>query len=638
MADHASTPRPAVVCLTESGYYEACEAAEILDGEVHAFRKRVAGAADVVFDDVAEHLRALFAAGRPIVGVCAAGILIRSLAALLSDKTTEPPVVALAEDGSSVAPLLGGHHGANAIALRLADAAGAHAAITTAGDLALRVALDEPGDGWRGMAVAPDGAEVDFWETVRDATAAVLSGAAARIEGDVPPFLEDLVAVMGDRLTVRPGVTAAASPRVRLTIDGVAASLVYAETTITVGVGCERGADPDALATAVFDALKRLDVPRHAVAGIFSLDLKADEAAVAALPARFEGPWGAQVQARFFDAETLETLTPRLATPSEVVFAEVGCHGVAEAAALAGAGDEAILIAAKTKVGRCTVALAAAPSAIHTPPGRLRGTVRIVGIGPSGQDAITEDAANALSLSDVWMGYRLYLELVESWRLDDVETVVFELGEEEARCRAALERAAEGRDVALICSGDGGIYAMGALVFELLDRGDGPGGVSAAARRVEVVSIPGVTAMQAASAAAGALLGHDFCAISLSDLLTPWETIETRIRAAAEGDFVVAFYNPVSKRRRTQLAAARDVLLRARGPDTPVLLGTELGRAGQALRARTLGTLDVDEVDMLTVVLVGSSASRAFRRGDVSAGAEGVVMYTPRGYAAKTAV
>ncbi|HHL21389.1 MAG TPA: precorrin-3B C(17)-methyltransferase, partial [Aliiroseovarius sp.] len=203
----------------------------------------------------------------------------------------------------------------------------------------------------------------------------------------------------------------------------------------------------------------------------------------------------------------------------------------------------------------------------------------------------------------------------------------FALGQEEARCRHALERAGEGRRVALISSGDAGIYAMGALVFELLDRAPDQGGVSDAARRAQVISAPGISALQAAAARAGAPLGHDFCAISLSDLLTPRADIIRRIRAAAEGDFVIAFYNPVSRKRRTLLATARDMLLDHRPPDTPVLLASNLGRPQENLRYRRLDALDVEEVDMLTVVLVGSSNSRLAQLG------EGPRMYTPRGYA-----
>src|SRR5262249_34204142 len=159
-------------------------------------------------------------------------------------------------------------------------------------------------------------------------------------------------------------------------------------------------------------------------------------------------------------------------------------------------------------------------------------------------------------------GYRLYLDLLGA--LAAGKTLhAFDLGQEEARVRAALALAAEGRSVALISSGDAGIYAMASLVFELIERGG-----NADWARIEIVGVPGVSAMQVAAARLGAPLGHDFCAISLSDLLTPWPVIEQRLTAAAAGDFVVALYNPVSQRRRIQLVAARDLLLQARAPDT----------------------------------------------------------------------
>ena len=238
----------------------------------------------------------------------------------------------------------------------------------------------------------------------------------------------------------------------------------------------------------------------------------------------------------------------------------------------------------------------------------------------------TPEAAKWVQSADELVGYGLYIDLLGATAAH-LPRKDFALGEEEARCRYALETAATGRNVAIICSGDAGIYAMGALVFELLDRSADDGGVSAAAHRVEVISAPGVSALQAAAAQSGAILGHDFCTISLSDLLTPWASIEARIHAAGAGDFVIAFYNPVSQRRRTQLAAARDILISYRGGDVPVLLASNLGRPEEQIKFRTLGSLVVDEVDMLTVVMVGSSASKMLNLG------RGKAVYTPRGYA-----
>jgi cobalt-precorrin 5A hydrolase/precorrin-3B C17-methyltransferase len=176
--------------------------------------------------------------------------------------------------------------------------------------------------------------------------------------------------------------------------------------------------------------------------------------------------------------------------------------------------------------------------------------------------------------------------------------------------------------VALVSSGDAGIYGLASLVFELLEREDRDDW-----RRIAIEVLPGVSAMQAAAAKLGAPLGHDFCAISLSDLLTPWSTIERRLRAAADGDFVVALYNPRSARRVTQLQIAREILLAARPGATPVALARNLGREGESLVVTTLAALDPAEIDMLTLVLIGSSTTRKLPGTDQ--------LYTPRGYAAK---
>jgi cobalt-precorrin 5A hydrolase/precorrin-3B C17-methyltransferase len=185
--------------------------------------------------------------------------------------------------------------------------------------------------------------------------------------------------------------------------------------------------------------------------------------------------------------------------------------------------------------------------------------------------------------------------------------------------------------VALVCSGDPGIYAMATLVFELLERGG-----RADWGRVGVTVMPGVSALQAAAARAGAPIGHDFCTISLSDLLTPWEAIQRRLKAAAEGDFVIAFYNPVSRRRTRQLAEAVEILRQHRPDDTPVVLARNLGRDGETVTVVDLAELTPDRVDMLTVVLVGSSETRRVDRSP-GGGGGGVWVYTPRGYAGKAA-
>ncbi|MFV2035450.1 MAG: precorrin-3B C(17)-methyltransferase, partial [Halocynthiibacter sp.] len=522
------------------------------------------------------------------------------VAPLLADKRREPPVLAISDDGVSVVPLLGGHRGANRLANEIAGALGGQAAITTAGDVALGVALDAPPAGYR-LANPADAKLV---------MAALLGGAGARIEGE---NIFDLANDSNGAVVL--SVTEAEA-------EHGESRLVYHPQFFALGVGCARGADPEELWALVLRVLAQSGVAPGTVASVNTLDLKGDEPAMISLARRLGVPL------RLFSAAELEAESARLAYPSDVVFAEVGCHGVAEGAALAAAGDEAVLYTPKKKTKNTTCALARAHAPITQFAGRLRGRLSVIGIGPGQAAWRTPEASALVAQAEELVGYGLYIDLLGPLAAGKVRRD-FPLGSEEDRCRYALEQAGKGRNVALICSGDAGIYAMGALVFELLDRAPEAKGVSAAARRVEVISSPGVSALQAAAARAGAPLGHDFCAISLSDLLTPREDIVKRLRAAAVGDFVIAFYNPVSKRRRTLLAEARDILLEHRPADTPVMLATSLGRPEEHIRYCKLSELEVDEVDMLTVVLVGSSNSKLAELG------EGPRMYTPRGYARK---
>lgn len=595
---------PVVLALSRSGEDTSRRIAMSLGLVMHGRAGRVE-TADSHFDNALDHVRDLFASGTPVIGVCASGILIRAVAPLLADKRAEPPVISVADDGSFVVPLLGGHRGGNRLARDIADALGSVAAVTTAGDVALGLSLDEPPAGWR----------LENPAAARSAMAALLAGAGAHIKGD-----EAVAATWLQGLPKGDAVTVVASVKPCEPADDT--TLVFRPLRVTLGVGCSRNCPAEELAGLVETLMDNAEVSPLALRGIFTHELKADEPAVQGLAGKFDLPL------RFFSSAELELETPRLETPSDVVFAEMGCHGVSEAAALAAVGAAGKLWFAKVKSANATAALGLSPDPLTSLAGRARGRLSIVGIGPGQSGWRTPEASRLIAEAEELVGYGLYIDLLGPLAAGKMRTD-FPLGGEEDRCRHALETAATGKNVALICSGDAGIYAMGALVFELLDRGPGNQGVSDAARRVDVVCAPGVSALQAAAARAGAPLGHDFCAISLSDLLTPRDDIVRRLKAAAEGDFIIAFYNPVSKRRRTLLAEAREILLQFRPADTPVLLASSLGRPEEEIRYRRLDQLNVEEVDMLTVVLVGSSNSRLAELG------EGPRMYTPRGYARK---
>jgi cobalt-precorrin 5A hydrolase/precorrin-3B C17-methyltransferase len=594
--------QPAIIILSPSALPVAGKIAAATGGTIHALEGRGVESGAVRFSNTAGYVRGLFAAGKPVIGIMATGALVRILAPALFDKFAEPAVVAVADDGSAVVPLLGGHHGANDLARVIAAALGVSAAMTTAGDVRFGVALDAPPAGYR----------LANPEYAKAVMAALVSGASARLTG-CAEWLEASGIPFGNDGSVELIVS-------EKLVETGAKTLHFAPQVLALGVGCERGAEAGEAIALAERALAEAGLSRHAIAGVFSIDVKADEAAVHAVAAHFGVP------ARFFDAVTLEAETPRLANPSDVVFAEVGCHGVSEGAALAAVGADGDLIVPKMKSKRATAAIARAALPLETATiGRARGKLNVIGIGPGSDGWRSPEASVLVGETTDLVGYSLYIDLLGPLAAGK-ERHDFDLGAEEARVRHALELAGQGNTVGLVCSGDAGIYAMATLVFELIDRG----GLSDAARRVEVQCTPGISALQGAAARAGAPLGHDFCTISLSDLLTPWPSIQMRVKAAAEGDFVIAFYNPVSKKRRTQLAYARDVLLQHRPHDTPVILATNLGRPGEAVRVVPLGELNVDDVDMLTVVIVGSSESRTMTTGDGR-----TWVYTPRGYAGK---
>jgi precorrin-3B C17-methyltransferase len=242
------------------------------------------------------------------------------------------------------------------------------------------------------------------------------------------------------------------------------------------------------------------------------------------------------------------------------------------------------------------------------------GWIFVVGVGPGQRDLLTPQAATALRQAEVVIGYVGYFTWVEDL-LEGKELIALPLGQETERARLALDFARQGRRVAVISSGDAGIFGMAGVVLERLAS-------VAPDSRPEVVVVPGVSALNAAAALLGAPLGHDFAAISLSDLLTPWEIIDKRLNAAAGADFVLALFNPKSQRRDWQLARAREILLVHRPGSTPVGVVHHAFRPGQEVVLTTLEEMDVAKIDMFAIVIVGNAASRSV----------GGFIMTPRGY------
>lgn len=521
-----------------------------------------------------------------LVLVCATGIAVRVIAPLLDDKHTDPAVVCVDDGGRWAIALAGGHRGANDLAIEVAALIGAEAVVTTATDAAGLPALDAlPGFRATGDVAGVTRAWLDGHPPTLDQTAlpawplpASLSGAAGGTgTGRV---------VVTDRVDA---ADAGSEPG-----DG---TVVLWPRSLVVGVGSSSGADAGGIERLVAQALADAGLSLDAVGLVASVDLKRTEPGIVALADRLG------VELRTFPADTLARQD--VPTPSAVVADAVGTPSVAEAAALVAAGPGADLVVAKQRSSEATVAVARRA--------RPEGHLAVVGLGPGDAAWRTPAAATAIRQAEVVIGYDLYVDLAADLIAPHHEVVRSPIGAESDRCADALDRAAGGRRVALVCSGDPGVFAMASLVCELApDHGNPP-----------LTIVPGVTAAHAAAAVLGAPLGHDHAAVSLSDLLTPWDVIERRLHAVAEGDMVVSFYNPRSQRRTWQLPRAVEILGHHRPADCPVAVVTDVGRTGrQAVERTTLAAFDPTTVGMLSLVVVGSSTTRWI----------GDRMVTPRGY------
>lgn len=355
------------------------------------------------------------------------------------------------------------------------------------------------------------------------------------------------------------------------------ASEILADRDIVLGVGCSSGAtagDIEALARA---ALAVCDASFESVVQLASVDAKKSEPGLLSFADRWHLPL------RFYPAKELRQMD--VPNPSETVERAVGTPSVAEAAALLASGGQ--LVVAKQTAAKVTVAIARQPRVGH---------LAIVGLGPGARDLATGAALDELRRANVVVGYTLYTELVREW-LPLAICEAMPLGEEVERARRAIELARAGKRVALVSSGDAGIYALAGLVFEEL--GDD--------LSLSVEVLPGITAASSAAALLGAPLMADFAAISLSDLHVHPSVIIQRLEAAAVSDMVAVLYNPASQHRRELLAQAHSIFLQHRPRSTPVGLVRNAYRPDQTVRTVALADLPLEDVDMLTVVVVGSS-------------------------------
>jgi cobalt-precorrin 5A hydrolase/precorrin-3B C17-methyltransferase len=431
---------------------------------------------DRQYDKFSETVSELFSQGHPIIGICAAGILIRSLAPLLSDKRAEPPVVAIAEDGSAVVPLLGGLNGANDLARQIAKVLQVQAAITTTGDLRFQTSLLAPPSGYRLL---------NDDEQAKTFLSDLLAGKSVQLIGDAPWLSES--------------------------------------------------------------NLPFVDIATHII---------------------------------------------------EVISSKIELEAIA------------------SKLSSTYLIYQTDPLQNQN----ITGKLSIIGTGPGAAKWMSPEVKVILEDATDFVGYKTYINLIKEFTRG--KTIHASDNRVELdRARLALNLATEGKSVVIVSSGDPGIYGMAAAVFEVLDHE-----ADSKWNQIDIHVAPGISAAQAAAAAIGAPIGHDFCTISLSDILKPWEVIEQRLAAAAQVDFAIAIYNPISTQRRWQLTAAKEILLQWRSPDTPVILGRKMGRKGENVQVIKLVELTSELADMQTVIIIGSSKTKTLEICDR------LRVYTPRKY------
>ncbi|ARX82592.1 MULTISPECIES: precorrin-3B C(17)-methyltransferase [Streptomyces] len=517
-----------------------------------------------------------------VVCFLAAGAVVRLAAPLLAGKGVDPGVVCVDEGGRYAVALLGGHGGgANALAREVGDVLGAEPVITTATD-----AVSVPGLDTLGFPVEGDVAGV---------TRAMLDGEPVALEAELAWPLPALPSNVG---APRAGASAGAQLRVTdRTLEPALREAVLRPPSLVVGVGASKGAPVDEVLGLVRESLRAAGLSAPCVRELATVDAKRDEPGIVEAAGRLGVPL-----VTYTAEELADVVVPN---PSDAPLAAVGTPSVAEAAALRGGGE---LVVPKRKSERADGRPAMATCAVVRRP--ARGRLAVVGLGPGARDLLTPRARDELRRAAVLVGLDQYVDQIRDLLRPGTRVIESGLGAEEERARTAVAEAREGRAVALIGSGDAGVYAMASPA--LAEAGDD----------IDVVGVPGVTAALAAGALLGAPLGHDHVSISLSDLHTPWEVIERRVRAAAEADLVVTFYNPRSRGRDWQLPKSLALLAEHRAASTPVGVVRNASRPDESVRLTTLAALDPDSVDMMTVVTVGNTATRAI------AGR----MVTPRGY------
>ena len=593
-------------------------------------------------DSLQEHITSLWESHHGLIFCLAAGAVVRLIAPLLKHKSTDPAVVVVDPEGKFVVSLCSGHlGGADELARLIASQLDATPVLTGASNSLNLPTIDTLGIpfGW----VRGEGDWLGVSSAVaRDETVQVIQEVGSKLwQNHLPtqhPFYFDFPEAKSELISPQeesnieietssniPPTSNREQPNnpqariwISTTSQKIPANANIPEVQwhpriLWIGVGCERGTSENVIAAAIEEVFQNNNLSQEAIAGIATIDIKADEVGILALCESRNLPL------KTFPADVLRDI--KVPTPSPVVNREVGTPSVAEASALAvtqNQGCQGELLVAKQifklpgEKGAVTIAVSQTELEYTGRSGKLF----LVGTGPGALEQMTSAAKTAITQADVVIGYSLYLDLITPLNRPGQIIESSPITQEKQRAERAIELAQWGLTVAVVSSGDCGIYGMAGLVLELLPTLGWDG------KTPQVQVFPGITALQSAAARVGAPLMHDFCAISLSDLLTPWEVIVKRLTAAAQGDFVTAIYNPRSRKRTQQIITAQEIFLQSRSPQTPVAIVRSAYREDESVILTTLGEMLEFPIDMLTTVVIGNQSS--FNHGDW--------MITPRGY------
>lgn len=522
--------------------------------------------------------------GECLVAVMALPIVVRLLAKKRLDKENDPVIVVIDESGKFVIPVLGGHRGANRLAAELAARSNSTAVITTASDNAEISAID----GLSGFAATGN---------VAGLIESMLEGRDPIVEHQISwPAPIRLNSGIGPAKIIISDATMDITPNCDPLVQLIPPSLI-------LGIGCSSNARADDIRELIDLALRQGGLDRRAISAIATIDTRATHPAIVA-----QG-----IPIISYSPAMLDQI--HVPTPSDEVKARVGTKSVSEAAALLAARTHQLLLT-KVKNERATLAVARR---------QAQGSIHVVGLGPGSSMMRTPGAIEAILGSEVVIGYSSYINQCAELLSPHQLIIRSPIGEELERTSSALKHALEGRSVSIVCSGDPEVFAMASITFEAIEAYCLKNDVISLDEILKISVIPGITAGLGGGALLGAPLGHDHAYLSLSDLLTPWETIEKRIVAFGQADVTIVIYNPQSRARIWQLPRTIELLSKFRKPETPVAIVRNVGRPGESKTITTMDEFEPGEVDMTSLVIVGSSTTKRF----------GEYMYTPRGYEVK---